>query len=377
MISKGNANMTQKYESFITECQALPSPNNGLPILIYGAGSKGRETAKVLQNQGARVVAFLDAKAQPEQHLDDLPVFTLTDWLSHNDPTHYGVIIAIGNMEYWTDGLLLARSLPQQGFAWCSHFRYFCPLSWDHVMKASVPWGYESSYEALDRLNSILDDEKSRQCLEEIVRARITLSCPQNCTDNLYIPNDLPSWPSPLRFVDCGAYTGDTLADFALNGYLFEAIAVFEPDPFNFSQLIRNTSRDKNITRLPCALGARTENVIFQVNKSMGSRIIDVPKEKGGEMQSVLCVALDDVLPTFAPNLIKMDIEGAEYDALLGARHIIERYRPSLAISIYHCRDHLWTIPFLLESWKLCYRLHIRYHTCTSTDIVLYAFPTE
>lgn len=44
-----------------------------------------------------------------------------------------------------------------------------------------------------------------------------------------------------------------------------------------------------------------------------------------------------------------MDIEGAEYEALLGARDIIFKYRPGLAISLYHRPADLWRIPLLIN----------------------------
>ncbi|MDR1646550.1 MAG: hypothetical protein LBR88_00700 [Zoogloeaceae bacterium] len=39
-------------------------------------------------------------------------------------------------------------------------------------------------------------------------------------------PEDLPCWPNPLRFIDCGAYTGNTLNDLEKAGYDFEAMKV-------------------------------------------------------------------------------------------------------------------------------------------------------
>lgn len=90
----------------------------------------------------------------------------------------------------------------------------------------------------------------------------------------------------------------------------------------------------------------------------------------------VQCVALDDVTPTYAPNLIKMDIEGAEYDALLGARNIINKYLPGLAISIYHRPEHLWQIPLLIDDIAPGkYGFYIRSHAMSTFDTVLYAIP--
>ena len=64
------------------------------------------------------------------------------------------------------------------------------------------------------------------------------------------------------------------------------------------------------------------------------------------------------------PTFIKMDIEGAELEALEGARKIIERDKPKLAISCYHGmpNKHLWEIPYWIKTNFPDYRLHIRQH---------------
>lgn len=60
-------------------------------------------------------------------------------------------------------------------------------------------------------------------------------------------------------------------------------------------------------------------------------------------------MAIDDILPNFEPTFIKMDIEGAEYEALIGAESIITRSKPNLAICVYHAVNHIWDIPILLK----------------------------
>jgi hypothetical protein len=70
-----------------------------------------------------------------------------------------------------------------------------------------------------------------------------------------------------------------------------------------------------------------------------------------------------------------MDIEGAEVEALRGARKTIEKHRPLLAICLYHQPQHLWEIPFLIKSWNLDYTFFIRSHYFNGFDTLLYAVP--
>ena len=87
----------------------------------------------------------------------------------------------------------------------------------------------------------------------------------------------------------------------------------------------------------------------------------------------MLGVSIDDVLPSFRPSFIKMDIEGAEIEGLIGARRTIAEFKPDLGICVYHASDHLWKIPLLIKSWDLPYTFHLRSHGNNGFDLVLYA----
>jgi hypothetical protein len=77
------------------------------------------------------------------------------------------------------------------------------------------------------------------------------------------------------------------------------------------------------------------------------------------------------------PTFIKMDIEGAEVDALIGARRLIENALPVLAICVYHQPDHLWRIPLLIRSFSDQYRFFLRPHNEEGWDLVCYAVPAS
>ncbi|STQ87043.1 FkbM family methyltransferase [Helicobacter muridarum] len=72
-----------------------------------------------------------------------------------------------------------------------------------------------------------------------------------------------------------------------------------------------------------------------------------------------------------------MDIEGAELEALKGAENTIKKYKPKLALSIYHRREDMLSIPKYLQSLNCGYRFYLRNFWWFSVDIVLYAIPTH
>ena len=153
-----------------------------------------------------------------------------------------------------------------------------------------------------------------------------------------------------------------------------EAVAAFEPDRDNFKQLTAVlTQSDPQInfcSAWPCAVDAETSQFMFDGGRGAGSTI-----STSGQ-QVVQSVSLDQALPNFRPNLIKMDIEGSEYRALLGARETIKKYRPGLAICLYHKPEHLWQIPLLVRQLtEKGGQFFIRCHAFNGFDLVLYYLP--
>ena len=84
-------------------------------------------------------------------------------------------------------------------------------------------------------------------------------------------------------------------------------------------------------------------------------------------------VKLDDVV-TGKVTFIKMDIEGAELDALHGATHIIQSQKPRLAICLYHKQSDMYDIPTYILSIVKDYKFVIRHYSSNPWETVLYAY---
>ena len=143
-------------------------------------------------------------------------------------------------------------------------------------------------------------------------------------------------------FVDAGAYNGSTSVDFAeWAGENYGGIFAF--DPYGQMQKWYNRSVTEhnlhNVIFWDKGLWSHTDQFKFSKNGA-GSRI---DFESG--VTAIETVSLDEVMKDYRPSFIKMDIEGAELSALQGARNIIEKYHPRMAISIYHKKSDILTIP--------------------------------
>ena len=172
-----------------------------------------------------------------------------------------------------------------------------------------------------------------------------------------------------IYYIDGGAYNGDTLMQLVALRPINRAY-LFEPDQQNFSALCRNVFLQKISAQcLPLALSDKYQVLTF--NSGIG--------EAGTVSQTgtthIAAMALDDLLNGECVDLIKLDVEGGEIDALKGASKTIEHCRPIMAISIYHRPTDLWEIPKLLRTLCKGYQFFIRQHYYNSFDSVLYAVP--
>lgn len=169
-------------------------------------------------------------------------------------------------------------------------------------------------------------------------------------------------------FVDAGFFDGETSANFIKwsNGE-YKQIIGFEPDNMNYTRYISGHDDNGKIMLLnACVWNEETVLGFGQTGKS--SAAID-----RGCSNFVQAKKLDDLETKYPISFIKMDIEGAEKEALLGAAETIKRNKPKLAICIYHKREDIWEIPELILSLNPEYRFVLRHYSLRDAETVLYA----
>jgi hypothetical protein len=81
------------------------------------------------------------------------------------------------------------------------------------------------------------------------------------------------------------------------------------------------------------------------------------------EETSVKVKAIDNLANLKKTTFIKMDIEGAEIEALKGAKNTILKDKPRLAISIYHSDEDMLRIAEWIHATVPEYKLYCRHHS--------------
>lgn len=187
---------------------------------------------------------------------------------------------------------------------------------------------------------------------------------------NIYFDEEYYALDDEEIFVDVGAFDGDSIRDFVkkVKGK-YKKIYAYEPDSVlieKIEELVNKENIEKIVVK-QFAIGDEDKVVSFLDNGTSASRIY----ESGSSLVNMK--RLDDIISDEV-TLIKMDIEGAEINALRGAEKLIQKYRPKLAISIYHRCEDLWEIPLLIHKMVPEYKFKVRHHTEALYDTVLYAY---
>jgi FkbM family methyltransferase len=262
----------------------------------------------------------------------------------------------------------------------------FAELAWKYS-KAFLPyWAMELPYKIFNQADDVeaafklwADDISRREYLGQLLwrtsldRAVLPNHLPQ---EDIYFPDDIFTPISSEVFVDCGAYDGDTIREFMKRKKSsFSQIIAIEPDPVNFQSLnIQNSylaeEMKNKIILMQYAVGSHKEIVKFNSTGTVASSV-------GQGSYNVECMTLDELLANYKPTFIKMDIEGAELDALKGAQKIIGECPPILAICTYHKQEHLWKIPLLLRSFSDQYNFFLRRYADECWELVCYAVPVN
>lgn len=248
-------------------------------------------------------------------------------------------------------------------------FFYFCRKHPSEEMLVSKVF-YQENKERVYKVQSYLADDKSKEIYNKIISFRCKKDYRKfpKVEKDQYFVKDIIGLTDDEVFVDGGGYVGDTTIDFINRvGNKYRRVVIFEPDKVNYDMLQKNLRKYERIVSYNKGLYDVTARLPFQSNDGTASRII-----KSGE-QKVDFVAIDDIEECKDATFIKMDIEGAELNALIGAKNTIIRNRPKLAICLYHSdRDILDIIEFVYQL-NPTYKLYIRHHSKRQTETVLYA----
>lgn len=285
----------------------------GQKIIIFGAGAEGFLTEQILNDEGFEVYAYCD-----------------------NNPKKWGGETTTKKRIYPPSGL------PTLGE------RFF-------IIIASRHHGYEMYNQILEQAIAPRQDV--------FLPFRGTLG---GITGSQYFDCEEAKLEKGEIFVDMGMYDGETSLYVAQNCE-YEKIIGFEASEMIIGACRERLAGFQNVDIYQYAAWDRREDLKFML-RGTASAVSETGNNK------VIGESLDHILGGEKATFIKMDIEGSEEKALIGARETISKYRPKLAISFYHKPSDIFVLPACILNIRDDYRFILRHYSLYDEETVLYAF---
>jgi FkbM family methyltransferase len=343
-------------------------------LAIYGFGSAGQSITDSLLKENFCIDLIID-KNKFGTSYKNIPIIDLQE-LEHENNSNRDCLIALHN--HYIDIRDVYKELIKYNFAkiWllAQIPRISKKIQIFNGYWLDLSFNYAEHKKEIEAFKELLADKKSVELASQIIRYREYGNIedyPEPSLFDEYTPKDLPKYKGPLKIIDCGAYTGIALEKFLNAGYEIDSFVAFEPDINNFEKLSRKKFNVRYSICLPLGVWSSNVQLHFNNNASMGSCI-------DGSGDSVIqCVSVDDVLNSYEPNLIKLDVEGAEVEAIKGLKKTIKNYKPNLAVSVYHKPSHIYEIALLINSWNIGYQFYLRVHEHNTYGVVLYCLQAD
>ena len=218
--------------------------------------------------------------------------------------------------------------------------------------------------EALQYVYERLADEQSRKVFAATLNYKLSgkISYLFDCTtareDDL---QELLALGPEEYYLDLGAYNGDTIEELGrMTSWQWQQVVAVEPDRRNCRKL---RALAEELAQRGLAVEVHEGGIWDAAGELSFSDSGGRQSTFIGASKKVVPVTTIDIVASGRPiSYIKMDVEGAEVQALTGGVRTITQYKPKLLVAAYHYDVDLFRLPQLI--WQLVpdYKIYLRKH---------------
>ena len=355
-----------KIDNFMSIYHYIPKP-----VVLYGAGRGVMWYIKLLRNYNIDISCIIDRNASSDmlKTIEGIPIVSLG--IAVKDYNDAYVIISAPAYRDEIKQIIIDKTDNWQTVIFDPTLEVLQRVN----HKTRVDY-YKKNIGRICNIFNCLEDEFSKKTYEAVLSGAISSDCDMYREiggGSQYFPDIvMGALHQDEVFCDVGCFVGDSIQDFVdATKNVYKKIIAFEPIPANLD-IAKKTFSDSRIEFYPFGVGEKKEIRFFELKDDIDEGAVLDEKERANN-ESVEIVKLDDVISE-PVSYIKMDIEGMELAALKGGEDTIRKYRPKLAISIYHRLQDFLELPEFIISLGLDYKLFIRhYWEDNGTDTVLFA----
>jgi len=344
----------------------------GKPFVVCGAGIPEMGMVKSVESAGGGkpVVCLLE---KDMESIWGIPVISIDDLLKMEKDTLVLISVLYAPFE-------LYRILSEHGFT------NIYSVGDLHLVNPYLAERQDSSFakkmvaengDNIRKARNLLADEKSKEIFDtrlEVSQTGEWEKLERLWEDEQYFVKDIIHLDKGNEvFVDCGFYDFRNSMEFIFKTggeyghiYAFDMYAPF----LRSAELVIQSYGIKNVTLFNTALGDKKRKAMQDLSFAGSCPVISLDGDVLCQMDSLDNILFD--LP-LRPTFIKTDVEGMDLQAVKGAKKMIQRDKPKLAISAYHLLEHLWMIPLLIHELEPSYKLYMRHHLRSMYETVCYA----
>jgi FkbM family methyltransferase len=378
------------------------------PIILFGAGSAGVELAECLILHDVVPLYFCDTNSERIGH-EYLGIPVISFEQAKKEYRHAIFVIATNNFKDEIKVVLRANGIPK----WTSidnkdqFFYYLQIYKWHHPFETLDLDQVQQAYDLLQDdaskslfvgrialLSSYADYGLFREFIQNnsynekypVGNEFVVSEHTYNYESFYYFNNDVLKLEDHEVLIDGGAFDGDSAKEFIkaceLKGLTYDEIFCIEADSANYEVLSENFRDNEKVTPINLGLWSSKTQLKFANSETMfitEARIIDSSIEMARSEENVSnatidTIKIDDIGNNQKISFIKMDIEGAELEALKGAERVLRRDKPKLAISLYHKKTDIYEIPLFIHSICPEYKIYIRHFSSNLCETVMLAY---
>ena len=331
----------------------------GKKLVLFGAGDCGHVVYNMLHNREIKVFCFCDNKYSGHTDAATGLMIAAPEHLKERIEDYAVLVCAVEEDVY----LSMSRQLEQMGFD-----RTQIHIMREYYDRLSVEYLEENLQKYKDAYLLMGDDFSRKVYLARMKKVFLMGDIAEVVsTDTESYFDEKIHLTDKEVFLDCGGFDGDTSVKFIERcGGNYENIIIFEPESCKKAAIEKNMKGYRYEFR-QAGVWSRNTKLYFDAQGTDGSHVSDT--ESGCMIEAV---SLDETVYDKKPTFIKMDIEGAEQEALKGSRKVIREYKPKLAVCVYHRPDDLYEIPLLVKKLNPEYELCLRQYSNTRFETILY-----
>ncbi len=231
---------------------------------------------------------------------------------------------------------------------------------------------YLDNIEKIKAARELFADELSKRTYDDIINYRLSGKIEYLKDHTVGIGSVMKEILHPQKYiytVDLGAYVGDTAVSLLDHAPNISKIIALEPDSKNFTKLSIAAALNGKIE--PHLFAAWNKRDILLFTKGGGRAI---KQSDGGKTVEIAAAPADSFLDGRIPDFIKVDVEGAEREALSGCAESIKNHSPELQVAAYHKSRDIFELPLLIHKMNSGYKLYLRrFSSVPAWDINIFA----